>query len=311
MTRSLSLVTVLTLSGLTAGCLEGADGLTEVLPDDRLEINLPVDSAAKGDTDRDWATWYLATAEVTENVNGMVGTVLYWLDTITSSYPPSSVDGSGTAATWGPWSEGALDPVENLLWIEQDAETGAWDWGLDRWPKDASEEDASSVVLGEVDAGATREVSTGRFTIDFDTIHALDPTEEATGTFEVDYDIHETGVTAEAVFTDFDQENLDAVYFYDQEYGGNGMMDLLVESDLDPVSGTGALETWLVRSRWAEDGSGRADVVVSGGDLGSVTAEVTECWDTHFERVYYLDNYSGTEEGDVSACAFDEASYAE
>jgi len=285
-----------------------ASPLVDVLPDERIEVNLPLAYSAKDEGD--WATFYLFTASTTEDINRLVGTVLLWVDTITHDYRPTWVDRSRDSATWGPWST-ALDPVETLLWIDRDAETGVTAWGFDQWPRDATQDDAATVILGEVDAGATREVSTGRFTIDFDTIHALDPTEETTGFFAVDYDIGEDGVSGTASFERFGPEAIDASYAYAQTFDGEGRMDLTVVSDLNPGGGAGLDETWDVRSRWLANGSGRADVRVTGGDLGGDTITVIECWDTSFARVYYTEDWSGTVEGDPAACVYADAEFPE
>ena len=283
------------------------DPLVEILPDERVEVNLPLASGLAKDDD-DWATLYLFTASTTEDINRMVGTVLLWVDTITHDYQPSYVDATETSATWGPWGT-ALDPVYTLLWVARDPETDVTTWGFDQWPRDTARDASYPVVQGEVDPGATREVSTGRFSIDFDTIHELDPTEEATGQFSVDYDIREDGVSGTATFTGFGPDDLDADYAYEQTFDGEGRMDLGVVSDLNPGDGTGLEETWDVRSRWLATGAGRADVRVTGGDLGATEATVSECWDGSFARVYYRESLSGTEEGDPAACAFTEAEY--
>ncbi|MFH1463309.1 MAG: hypothetical protein ABIO70_02880 [Pseudomonadota bacterium] len=281
--------------------------LVEVLPDERVQVNLPLASGLAKDDD-DWATLYLFTAATTEDINRLVGTVLLWVDTITHDYRPSYVDSSESSATWGPWAT-ALDPVQTLLWVVRDPDTDVTTWGFDQWPRDTERDAACSVVLGEVDPGATREVSTGRFSIDFDTIHALDPTEEATGQFGVDYDIGEDGVRGTATFTAFGPDGIDADYAYEQTFDGEGVMDLAVVSDLNPGGGAGLDETWRVHSRWLASGAGRADVRATGGDLGATEASVSECWDSSFARVYYTDSLSGTEDGDPESCVYAEAEY--
>ncbi len=145
--------------------------------------------------------------------------------------------------------------------------------------------------------------------VDFDTINEMDPTEEATGQFSVDYDIAEDGVSATAAFEDFGPDNIDAAYAYQQAHGGDGAMDLILLSDLDPTTGMGLDETLAVHSRWKADGSGRADVIVRGGDLGEVVGYASECWSSSFEAVYYVEDHTGYEEGDASLCAFDSPKY--
>ncbi|MFH1463507.1 MAG: hypothetical protein ABIO70_03895 [Pseudomonadota bacterium] len=310
MNRTALLPLLLAATSLATGCflLPGSE-LSEVLPDDRIEVNLPIASTLAKDDTREWSTYYLWTAEVTENVNRMTGVVLYWVDTITSDYRPSYVNDDRSEAIWGPWSEGPLDPNETQLRVQHDLETDAYAWGFERWAKDAGEEALVTVVDGEIDPGATREVSTGRFTVDFTTINAMDPTEEATGIYAVDYDIGTEGVSAVASFEDFGPTGLEADYAYQQTFGGEGAMDIVLVTDLNPAWGLGLDETIAMHSRWLADGSGRGDVRVSGGDLGDEVGYATECWSSSFERVYFLDEYSGEEEGDPALCAYPEAEY--
>ncbi len=303
-------ITTLTLLLPLSGCFQ-ANTMTDVLPDERIQVNLPVDdAAAKGlaKDERDWSSWYLFTAGTTENINTMIASVLFWVDTITTDYRPTYVDNDTNQATWGPWAT-ALDPVETLLWVNYDPSSDSHSWGFDQWPRDADQSASSTVILGEIDPGATREISSGHFEADFTTIHELDPTEPATGLFAVDYDIHASGVTATATFTDFGPDSVTAEYAYDQTFEGDGQMDLMILADVNPESGTGAEETWTTRSRWAATGAGRADILVTGGDLGDGTATITECWSDAFEPVYYAESLSGTEQGDATLCAFESADY--
>ena len=305
-----SLPIILAAATLCSGCflLPGSE-LSDVLPDERIEINMPLASELAKDGDKEWSTFYLWTAEVTEDVNWMAGTVLYWVDTITTQYPASYVNEDQTEAIWGPWSEGPLDPVETQLRVAHDVEADAYAWGFERWPKGGTAEDGVTVVAGEVDPGATRDVSSGRFVVDFDTINEMDPTEEATGEFAVEYDIQLDGVSGTAMFRDFGPANINAAYAYEQTFGGEGSMDLMIDSDLDPFTGAGLTEQLIMHSRWMPDGSGRGDVLVRGGDLGEQIGYASECWNSSFEAVYYVEAHTGYEEGDASLCAYDSPEY--
>ncbi len=295
------------------GCFQ-ANSMTDVLPDERIQVNLPMDegTTAKGiaKDEKEWSTWYLFTASTTENINTMIASVLFWVDTITTTYRPTYVDRDTNQAEWGPWST-ALDPVETLLWVTYEPESDVHAWGFDQWPREDDRDAASTVIVGEVDPGATRDISTGRFDVDFSTINELDPTEPTTGLFSVEYDIHETGASAMAVFTDFGDEQLDATYAYDQTFDGDGFMDLVVTADINPESGTSLEETWYTRARWMADGSGRVDIRIAGGDLGDTAATISECWSNSFEQVWHTESLTEIEEGDESLCAFDQPEYSD
>ncbi|MBC7976743.1 MAG: hypothetical protein H7138_17350, partial [Myxococcales bacterium] len=52
-------------------------------------------------------------------------------------------------------------------------------------------------------------------------------------------------------------------------------------------------------------GAGRADGIVRGGDLGTLQATASECWDGNFKRVYYTDSVVfSASEGVETSCAF-------
>lgn len=284
----------------------------DVLPDDRIQINLPTDFGGAR-RDGEWSEYYLFTARVTDDVNGLIGGVLVIVDAVTQ-LPPSWSNEEESTAVWGPFS-GALDPVETLLWVNHDAESGVYAWGINQRPKsDPTDEAWEIVIAGLVDAGATETDSSGWFAVDFDKAHALDPNQTATGGFLCEYDIDSDGVTATAGFDDFADggPTIDAYYHYEQTFRGEGLMDLAFGADVVPAGGNGTDELHIVRSRWETTGAGRADAYVTGGDLGALVATASECWDTTFAAVYHSDNYSGDPAtGDEGQCAFDEPSYNE
>ncbi len=298
----------LSASLIITGCGSSlGDDLADVLPDDRIAINMPVENTAAKTTgaEKQWSDLYLLTAEVTEDVNGLITVVLYTVSTIARELEPTTVDEDTQTATWGPWGGEGLDPTEGQL-IVQKHDDDTFTWAIQMWPK-GDDAAAIDVVAGQVDAGATRDANTGRFAIDFTAIHELDPTEEATGLFAVDYGIDAAGAHADVAFEDFGG-SINAVYFFDQSHQGGGHMDLAVQGDWDDA---GSLEELLsIRSRWASDGTGRSDAYAQGGDLGEFVGERTECWDSTFDMVYRTDNYSDDPIiGDESECAFDQAEF--
>lgn len=291
---------------LTAcGARDNAD-FRDVLPDERLLVNLPEDNAARVG---EWSEMYVFTAEVTHGVNGIVGFVLLLVDGVTQ-YPPSSR--AGNTAVWGPFEGDALTAVETQLWVTRN-DDGSYTWAFDQRPKNDEAAAWVTVVAGEVDPGATREASRGRFTIDWTTMATMDPTVDAAGLFHADYDIGVDGVSGTVELDDVSWnggESGDALYSYAQLYGGEGTMDLSVTADFEG-SESGADELLVVRSRWLADGQGRGDAYVTGGDLGELVGTVSECWSDHFTTVYYVDNFTPLEEGDAGACAYATAEYNE
>ena len=306
-------IPLLAILALTACMLPVPGSYTEVLPDERVKINLPVDPAAV-EREKDWSEYYLLTARVTDDVNGLIGMILLVLDEVTA-LPPTWSDAEESTAVWGPFSD-PLDPVETALWVHHDVDEDVFTWGVDLRPTEQAGTDEGwvAVVAGQVDPGATGDESSGYFGIDFDLASRLDPTSDATGRFGCEYDVGPDGVQATAGFEDFSDggDPVTAYYAYEQDYEGLGRMDLALEQDVNPENGLGTLETHLMRSRWTPTGAGRADVYVTGGDLGPLVATASECWDETFEWVYQVDNCSGeAEEGDVADCVFASPEYDE
>ncbi|MCP4919621.1 MAG: hypothetical protein GY913_22185 [Proteobacteria bacterium] len=300
----------LVASTLTA-CTAGGPGseLTEVLPDERIYVNMPVSAEnAKDAEDGVWSDYYLFTAKVTRDVNVMIALPLVLVDHVTQ-YPPAEINEDETVATWGPYSD-ALDPVETALVVEHPSADADWTWTFIQKPKGADDAEYVPVIAGIVDAGSTRDIHSGTFAIDFDMLNTLNPNVGTTGVFVSEYDLDEAGVTAAAIFQGFSDggQEIDAAYEYDQIHDGEGSMDLGWLADLDA---NGDDEIHVVRSRWTAEGAGRADAVLTGGSLGEVAFFESECWDGSFDPVYNTNSWTGEETGDAGLCAFSEASFDE
>ena len=165
------------------------------------------------------------------------------------------------------------------------------------------------VIAGEVDEGSEDGMGAGRFAIDFDALNELDPNQQATGAYAVDYTVDEEGVRGEAAFQNFSDnggEPIDVLYRYDQVHGGEGEMDLGWTTDGEDL---GSELVWIVRSRWTEIGEGRSDSLVTGGVLGESVATASECWDNSFAPVYMQNSWEGVLEGEEGACSFADAEY--
>ena len=310
-------ISMVALIGITActsdlGSESPSDDYANALPDDGILVNMPSDSDASRRTSA-WSDYYLLTAQVTEDVNGMIGTVLGMVDEITDS-EPTAFDETEEVAIWGPFgSDNPLEPNLFSLIVEHDSESDTYNWAIVARPKSGEDGDEQAIVAGFVESGATEEASSGMFAMDFNAIYELDPTSDVTsGEFVSAYDVSSDGVEASAGFHDFsmDGENaVNALYHYEQLPGGEGLMDLAFEDDLIP--GPDGVEISIIRSRWMADGAGRSDIYVIEGDLDDTVATASECWDEAFSAVYYTDNITGGEAGDASACAYAEPEYNE
>ncbi len=297
-----------------SGCSLPSDAdFSDVLPDDRILVNLPMtDTMAKDAADGAWSEYYLLTVGVTRDVNALIGLTLTLVDYVTQ-LEPSAVNGDENHAVWGPYSD-ALDPVETLLRVQYHPADDTYSWAFQQKPRGADDSEYVTVIAGEIDEGATRELSSGRFAIDFEQMHQLDPNVGLGGLFYSEYAIEEAGVQATAAFEavdDGDPDTVDAVYAYEQTHGGDGAMDVAWLGD---ATGNGEEEAHVVRSRWTRQGEGRSDAYLTGGQLGDAAGTVSECWDANFNAVYRVEAFAplGWEDasGDLSLCAWAEPEWS-
>jgi hypothetical protein len=245
------------------------------------------------------ANWYVATRDVTRMFNGGTGWVLVLLNTIVK-FPVTSV--SGDTYTWGPWSE-ALDPAEYKLDVRAVGD-GTYEYQLSGRSKTAAAAEFQVVIDGKADPRKGDLQGNGQFLLDFDASRAVNPIDagDARGSLDVNYDLAARHLDLTIMSTDAQGQPALASYAYNAGLDGGGDMTFALSGN---AGGGPALETATLRSRWTHDGAGRADGRVAGGDLGTIQATASECWDTRFARVYYTDsvNLAGTE-GNAAACAF-------
>ncbi len=313
-----ALLPAILLAAIGTGCEPApigdgdVDAYRAVLPDERVQINLDTDydgSRAVGDL----AEAYLFTAQVTRDVNGMIGSVLGIVD-LATDYEPTWASHEENTAVWGPWAD-SLDASESALWVHYDEPTDVYTWAIAQRPRGEEDWDAfEPIVVGQVNEGATDTDSDGWFYFDFDAAATYDPVSTTEGKFATHYDIDPDAVEATAGFEDFSDDGegpINAVYAFSQDSAG-GAMDLIYEADID---GNGsAIETHYARSRWMADGSGRGDAAVAGGDLGEFVGYSSECWDAapDFGRSFYGNNWDTESiEGDASNCVFTDEDFSD
>lgn len=301
--RTLSLL-ALTLS---AACTTGpADQARGILPDDRLLI----DEAGFSDLARGVgqpSESYALTRDITREVNGGLGEVLALVDEIASFDPSWSDDES--LALWGPWLD---DGIYGQMWVQGTEATG-YTWAIEIRPEGSAEDAWQAALAGEVDAGSTEITSSGRFAMDFTVLESMGAGDGTTGGMSAEYELRADGAAATVAFGEISSDGSipqDAAYRYDHTRGEGGSMDVAITEDVsDPANGV--LELLIIRSRWDADGAGRADAIVTEGDLGALTFTESDCWDASHQSVYLENNYELLREGDESACAFGEASFPE
>ena len=169
-------------------------------------------------------------------------------------------------------------------------------------------DDAWVVLFGGTSLPQTsNRQGTGVLAVDFDNFHRFDPTIDAAGLVYVAYD------------TRFEQTAIDlaidvvrqgpfmakAAWAYRDDGEGGGRFVYYLIEDLVPT--TPAEEILGIAARWLPTGRGRADVVVTEGDVPTFYL-ASECWNDAFERVYLASSIPTpdfTPSGEVSACGPD------
>jgi hypothetical protein len=290
------------MSLAATGCIRKdatpTDQIDQALPtSDQVKIKLPQTGQTR--TIGDLATYYLVTRDATVNFNGGSAWVLTLIHAIVQ-YPVTSV--SGNTYTWGPWSD-ALDPAEYKLDVTANSD-GTFDYSLSGRNKTVAGSQFEMVITGNADPTPGELQGNGEFFIDFDASKRVDPIDNANakGTVDARYDLKAKQLDLHIVSTDANNTPVQADYAYNEGADGTGDMTFAFQGN---AGGTALLEDMTIRSRWTANGSGRGDVRVTGGDLGTVQAIASECWGTDFRRSYYTDNVNfQATEGDAATCAY-------
>ena len=286
---------------LFAGCIQKENNLhpaANAIPtSDQVAIHLP-DAATR--TIGQLAPWYVTTRDVTRTFNGGTAWVLVVVHAIVQ-LPPTSE--SGDTATWGPWDDGALDPAQYKLVVTSRAD-GSFDWELDGHAKSDTTGHFIAVITGNAVPSIPAGQGHGTFSIDFDNARIVNPVDNANnkGVIDLAYDLAARTLDMQIATTDASGTPVDAHYTYEESADRSGNMTFSFDTN---AGGGPALEDAVIRSRWLSTGSGRADIRLSGGDLGSNKVTASDCWDASFLETYYTDsvNWQPTA-GDVNTCAF-------
>lgn len=314
------LVRTATVSAATCGlfaCHGPADEFRSAVPStDVVSINVPAKSTAglsQQAVEGQVSDFYKLTRGATVIINGGTGAVLSLLKRITSTTPSSLKD---SVAVWGPHTE-ALSPNTWRLTVTRTS-PDHYSYVLEGKPKSADDSAYVAVLSGtHVNAGQEND-GNGEFLLDWDAASTLPEHDNNVGTADVTYarDLNTHVITISAEFTnvrDGDTGNtISAQYGYSQTPGVGGTFDFSTNKNVDSDPSRSAAEHLSIRSRWNTDGAGRADVKVSGGDLGTNQATGNECWDANFISRYLNVSYDssldyGTEATD---CVFTSADYS-
>jgi hypothetical protein len=323
------------LCGATAALLlsacepaDDAQSFRDGLPSrDMVEVKTPAQqSQAIGDgsvqslaTQGQISDLYQVTRGATAVVNGGTVFVLGLLENITQ-HAPTSI--SGDTAVWGPHT-GAL---ARNTWKLSVTRTGDHSYSYTLEGKDKTADDSAYVTVlsgthtaaVNSDGERVKGFGSGSFTVNWEKASTLPERDDNVGTGEFTYS-RETPTAVASIVAKFrnvrDGSNparrVDGDYGYQHTPGAGGEFTFTQDKDVD---GRTALERFTVKSRWQQTGAGRSDVRLSGGDLGTGSFTINECWDTRFLSTYYVAAFPGVDTsknyGVESSCAFSTAVYA-
>lgn len=262
----------------------------------------------------EYSKWYAFTRVVRGSVNTVTGAVLGSVWLVVHTEPTSVEDGE---AVWGPYSD-ALEPATYRFRVRRMAE-GEYDYVLEGRPKSSTSDGDYRAVLKGHGYGKRHELhGEGEFSIDLDAARALDPFRhrDDSGSVRIVHhlprDISErldalprTIIAEVTPDPALNPESFSVTSTANQD--GTGTLRVEAKADVDDTKTT-ELEDVGVDSRWRADGAGRADILISSGDIPADPGQVSavECWGADFTRSYYADSI-GFEptEGDATACAYD------
>lgn len=303
--------------------LRVADSNPRVLGDSGQELEIKQDPLLG-----QLAEFYVSSLKVTAGINKGVLGFLDVVDQIVRYFPP--VLREKDRRVWGPWPSDDSPDLDVRFSMLKKA-PGEFGIFFQLRPSDSSmefDEGWIDCVYGQVKPQGLVRRGTGTLLIDLDSCSKLDKN-SGKGTATVLFDTApDDGNTLGKTELSIDFQNyigrdglengddpLTAKYFYLERSDKSGEFDFRTWTDVhaDTNPQLDALEQWDWVVRWSEDGCGRADLRISGGDLGDFKAIASECWNTGHKRVYFSNPFASapdpSEEGSEADCCLGAASF--
>jgi hypothetical protein len=288
------------------------------LPDRQLvSVGVPAREPAP---EPELARFYVQARNISTQLNAGLFSVLALVETI-SAQPPTYRQQS--LRGWGPLPDANSGAVY-ALYISRTATAGM------RVPTATTtvipvEERYDFVMYGQAgQQGPSAPVFGGSFVplgahglgtlyVDFEAMRAVNPATEERGAYWAGYDTRTPGALelalAAAAPPDPSGQPTGISAYYRFKKSAQGEVDFAFANRVDVHAPAGTppishLETVAIIARWQSDQRGRADVVISGGEVPApVTA--SECWDRAFRAVYFTATIPelGAPIGAVEDCA--------
>ena len=290
--------------------------LYESVPRD-IEIIVPTEEGTTGVANpggppaTETAVFYTEARRSADAVNRDILSLLTWIDAIVAQPPSQRLDDQ---RVWGPFpgernirytfvaDRVRTSTVFRATSTSTPAVTNEF-FQYSMWGSSPSQLQPIVLFSGRQVADANSGGALGVMVIDLDAGRAVDPNSTGEGGVLVGYDNRFQQSTVELALGDFDGEGAVAAWRNTQDASGAGTFIFFIRENFDEASPD--LELWIIAARWLADGRGRADVLVSEGDV-VLPLFASECWNTDFARTYLLSNIPDPayfSEGQLEDCA--------
>lgn len=260
--------------------------------------------------------YYTAADDLSTDVNGAVYSVI---DLITQvvQYPPTVR--TENARIWGPFDgergtqiKFTIERVRTATTVQTTrTSTPTFVTELYHYTFEARSTGAFvKVIDGAFAPSADLDSGMGVFLLNFEQNRLeVDPTSNDRGLIYIGYDNRfgqqttQTAIDAE-VNLERPFEQPEGYYYYHEEQNGDRRFDFLYLDTIHDLLPDNAKETFFIRQRYLSDGTGRAEIAATGGDLGDYTVYLTECWDSCFQQTFLASNLPEIPPvGTINACA--------
>ena len=194
----------------------------------------------------------------------------------------------GRVRSWGPVTRGATE----FQFVMRRGLPRHFGWVLEARPAGTSE-DYTVVAAGGISVGYAARRGVGTVGIDLDRLGSLDPTVVARGSVLARFAHGPNGSTLAYRLQDFSPDptqktGIDALIQSVHLQAGFNRLRLAYYGNVDGTA-TDTAELVLARVRQMRDEGGRADLLVTGGDVADGRAwVVSECWSPALQSVYRI-----------------------
>ncbi len=286
----------------------------------KAELSLDVEETPANALVGDPSEFYVFLIQVSEETNADVANLLDFVDSIGKGYPPTTREHN--LRVWGPVRNIDGSGTTIRFEVRREAETFRYCLHAGRDSEVTGEPSCddipgafgmTAILHGEyrprtVEGGARE--SDGIATLDMESAFQsglgfsrgkLVITHE----YAEDGDAKTLSVTADAPQIGL-QPAVHVAYAYDRDVDGRVQFSLDTPGDF--IDATPIPENLQIDACWREGRPGRANVIISGGDLlGYSPATAVECWDANIARTYASFNIPdlpiyNVQEGNIAAC---------